>query len=162
MNRGSICPPHTRAECLMRVPCTEYGSTARDHPRECRHRAPGSGVDPGCTPAPSSRSAHTSLGQLTPGTLKLFAEKFFWLLHETSSFFQPCLPMPGGGCLLLGRQGGMQSPAIPPSWGAPPWFIWAHLPDRGPSGFKPFKNWLNIPRDSAVRRDERPSWPCRP
>lgn len=120
MDGGRICPPPTGAEWLMRVPCTEHGSTARDHPRECRHRAPGSGVDPGCTRAPSSRSAHTSLGQLTPGTLKLFAEKLFWLLHETSSFFQPCPPMPGGGCLLLGRQGGMQSPSIPPPWGAPP------------------------------------------
>lgn len=97
-----LAPTHLlRAECLMRVPCTEHDTTARDHPRESRHRAPASGVDPGCTCAPSSRSAHTPLGQLTPGTLKLFAEKLFWLLHETSSFFQPCLPMPGGGCLLL-------------------------------------------------------------
>lgn len=97
-----LAPAHLlRAECLMRVPCTEHDTTARDHPRESRHRAPASGVDPGCTCAPSSRSAHTPLGQLTPGTLKLFAEKLFWLLHETSSFFQPCLPMPGGDCLLL-------------------------------------------------------------
>lgn len=120
MDGGSICPPHTRANCLlMRVPCTEHDTTARDHPRESRHRAPGSGIDPGCTGAPSCRSAHSSLGQLTPGILNLFAEKLFWLLHETSSFFQLCLPMPGGGCLVLGRQGGMQSPSIPPSWGAP-------------------------------------------
>lgn len=61
---------------------------------------------------------HTSLGQLTQA--QLFAEKLSWLLHETSSCFQLCLPMPGGGCLLLGRQGGMQSPSMPPPRGAPP------------------------------------------
>lgn len=67
--------------------------------------------------APSSRSAHTSLGQLTPGTLKLFAEKLFWLLHETSSFFQPCLPvLVEAACCWAG----WDAEPIHPPWGAPP------------------------------------------
>lgn len=110
MDGGSIYPPHTGAECpaqsraLPGISLRNPGQSPWLRSRSWVHR---------CT---FSRSAHTSLGQLTPGTLELFAEKLFWLLHETSSFFQPCLPcLVGAACCWAG----WDAEPIHPPWELP-------------------------------------------
>lgn len=105
------------------------------------------------TESPKLRSrvlgdTHTLLGVSSDQELfSLWQKKLLWLLHETSSFFQPLFSM--AAAAQAGREGCRARPSLL-HFGSSPRFSQADLLSGGWFGFKPFKNWLNITREFAV------------